>query len=381
MKKVGFIVNPVAGLGGRVGLKGTDTPQIVEEAIKMGATVTSPEKGYRALEKLKGIGQSLELLTCSGDMGENTVKKLGFNFRIAYEAPENTTRNDTVNCARKILNEGADILIFAGGDGTARDICEAVGDKIVVLGVPAGVKMYSSCFAVTPEAAGELALTFLSGQDFDIIDAEVLDVDEELFRKGILSTKLYCYLKTPYEKLRLQGAKVASNEESEKVYQEAIASYLVENLQKGHYYIIGPGTTAKYVLKMLGIESNVLGVDVIFVKETGAVEVVGTDMNEVGILKLISNVDSKKLHLIVTPLGGQGFLLGRGNQQISPAIIDKVGKEGITVIATWNKIRSFDSNCLLLDTGSPDTDRKLEGYYKVVTGYHTFYMLRARSFS
>ncbi|MEM0127996.1 MAG: ATP-NAD kinase family protein [Thermoplasmatales archaeon] len=381
MKRVGFIVNPIAGMGGRVGLKGTDSPQMVVEAMKMGAIMTAPEKGYRALTRLKKVNEPLEVLTCPGKMGEETVRNAGFNYEIVCKVSEITTGSDSIYCSREILRKGADLLIFVGGDGTARNICESVGDKIVALGVPAGVKMYSSCFAVTPEAAGDLALMYLSNEKLETIRAEVLDVDEELFRKGSLSAKLYCYLKIPYESSHIQGSKTPTEGDSEKVQQEAIANQVIEDLQKGHYYIVGPGTTAKEVLKQLAIESNLLGVDIIFVKEDGGIELVGTDMNEELIKNSISGVGSGKLHLIITPLGGQGFLLGRGNQQISPRIIEKIGKEGIIVVATYHKIMTLSTKYLLVDTGSPETDKKLEGYYKAITGYHTFYLIKAKSWS
>jgi len=379
MKKIGLIVNPIAGMGGAVGLKGTDGEEILRRARDLGAIPGSPEKARRALRRITSIKDSVEILTCSGMMGEDEARDESFSLKVVCETGKFTTSSDTKNCAKIMLDEGVDLLIFVGGDGTARDICEIVGERITVLGVPAGVKMYSSCFGITPEASGDLALFYLSGERRDTSLAEVLDVDETMFRKGILSTRLYCYLKIPSGGHLVQNAKASSRPESEKAQREAIAEQVIESLEAGHYYIVGPGTTTKEILKRLGFETNVLGVDILHKRKDGKIELIGSDLNEESIQNVIAKEESGAVHLIVTPLGGQGFILGRGNQQLSSRILEMVGKEGIIIVATESKITSIPHNSLLIDSGNPETDRKLSGYYRIITGYHLFSILEAKS--
>ncbi|MGC8644656.1 MAG: ATP-NAD kinase family protein [Thermoplasmata archaeon] len=378
MKRLGLIVNPVAGMGGPIGLKGTDGPDVLESAMKMGAKQSSPEKALRALNRLREIAGEMEIVTCSSDMGQKISAEAGLNYKVLCTVPDVTSRSDTIRCAKNMREAGVDLLLFVGGDGTARDICEAVGESVTVLGVPAGVKMYSSCFAITPEAAGDLARLYLKSRVSETHLAEVLDVDEEMFRKGTLSTRLYCYLRVPYERSYLQGSKVPTRGEGEVAQQEAIAEQVVDSLQEGHCYIVGPGTTAKSIVRMLGIESNVLGIDMIC-KDGGKVKCVGKDMNEQAILDAISKLGRERIHLIITPLGGQGFILGRGNQQLSPRVMENIRRENIMIVATPEKIRTLSSKHLLIDTGSLQLDRSLEGYYRVITGYRMFFLLRAKS--
>jgi len=377
MKRIGLIVNPIAGMGGSVGLKGTDGGDILEKALNMGAIPLSSEKCLRALNRLKNMAGDVEVLTCSGGMGERIVEKAGLNGRVVCDVPAVTSRSDTIRCAAKMKDE-VSLLMFVGGDGTARDICQAVGESIVVIGVPAGVKMYSACFAINPEAAGDLAAMYLNSTISETSMAEVLDVDEEMFRRGILSTKLYCYLKVPSENTYIQNSKIPTPLD-EASSQEVIAEQVVEMMQEGHCYIIGPGTTPKSIMKKFGLESNVLGVDVVCMKEGAKVECIGCDLNEKDILKSISHLDRDKVHLVVTPLGGQGFIFGRGNQQLSPDVLEKLKKENIVIVATPEKIRSLKSKQLFIDTGSSEIDRELEGYYRIVTGYHMFYLMKATS--
>ncbi|MGC8645621.1 MAG: ATP-NAD kinase family protein [Thermoplasmata archaeon] len=379
MKRLGLIVNPVAGMGGKVGLKGTDGAEIPRIARSMGATQISPERGRRALKRISKINDTLEILTCSGMMGENIARDEGFKLKVVCEVEDVTTASDTKRCAGILRDEGVDLLIFVGGDGTARDICETVGDTITVLGVPSGVKMYSSCFGITPEAAGDLALLHLTREGPKTSLAEVLDVDEEMFRRGVLSTRLYCYLRVPHEASLTQHPKVATQLDSERAQQEAIAEQVIENIEPGHYYIIGPGTTTKEIMKKLGFESNPLGIDIVRVREDGRAELVGTDLNEESIYRIVSGIGKGEAGLIITPLGGQGFIFGRGNQQLSPRIIELIGREGISIVATQNKVASIAQNGMLIDTGSPETDKRLSGYYRVITGYRLFSILEAKT--
>ncbi len=361
MKKLGLIVNPIAGMGGRVGLKGTDGPDILEKAKELGGKSQAQERTKEALQKLESIKVSVELITYPRQMGENAAVEGGFSPKIIGFLPDNqTTAKDTRNAAEDLRDLKVDLLLFAGGDGTARDIYNAVGESMVVLGIPAGVKIHSAVYACSPARAGELAGLYLQGKAKTIQETEVMDIDEDDYRKGRLSAKLYGYLRIPYERRYVQRMKAGSRT-TERYYQEAIASSIIADMSDDYLYIIGPGTTTRAVMERLNLESSLLGVDLVYKKR-----LVGKDLNE---SELLEKIKDKRTKLIITPIGGQGYLLGRGNQQISPEIIQLVGKENIIIIATKHKINSLQGRPLLVDTGDQATDGLLKDYFKVITGY------------
>ncbi|RLI73658.1 hypothetical protein DRO97_07050, partial [Archaeoglobales archaeon] len=160
-KKIGFVVNPIAGMGGKVGLKGTDGKY--KEALKLGAKPIAPLKAVEFLNFLKSYQKMFDLYTYPKMMGEYEALQAGFKpivvGEICEKTKEETTAEDTKNAAKLLMN--SDILVFVGGDGTARDIYEVVKDKIPVLGVPSGVKMHSAVFALNPRAASSVVLNFL----------------------------------------------------------------------------------------------------------------------------------------------------------------------------------------------------------------------------
>ena len=253
-----------------------------------------------------------------------------------------------------------DLLLFAGGDGTARDIHGAVGTYVVVLGIPAGVKVHSAVFARKPAGAGELAALYLQGKAKGTAESEVMDINEEDYRRGILSAKLYGYLRIPRERRHMQSLK-AGSAESERHAQEAIATDIVESMSDDCFYIIGPGTTTRAIMEKLNLEYSLLGVDLVYRRR-----LVGKDLNEKEILEKTKGGRTK---IVVTPIGGQGYILGRGNQQLSPRVIEQAGSENILVAATGRKINSLMGRPLLVDTGDGETDRMFGGYHKIITGY------------
>ncbi|MEM3640431.1 MAG: ATP-NAD kinase family protein [Candidatus Bathyarchaeia archaeon] len=359
-KKLGLVVNPIAGIGGRVGLKGSDGIEIRKRALELGAVPQSLNRTVEALEIIKPIKNDIELITYPSEMGEDAAKKCDFEpIVIGSIVKGKTTSEDTKKAAKEMLHMSTDLILFAGGDGTARDIYDAVGEAVPVLGIPAGVKIQSAVFATSPRSAGELTVLYFHGE-CDTLEAEVMDIDEEAVRQGIVSPKLYGYLKIPFQRRLVQDAKVPSSG-GDREAREAIACEVIDRMMDDCLYIIGPGTTTKAITSKLGLNKTLIGVDVVF-----RGKLIGIDVNEAQLLKLVENHSAK---IIVTPIGGQGYIFGRGNQQISPEVIKKVGKDNIMVIATPEKINSLRGRPLLVDTGDREVDGMLKGYIRVITGY------------
>jgi predicted polyphosphate/ATP-dependent NAD kinase len=361
-KIVGFIVNPVAGMGGAVGLKGTDGKAILAHAIALGAKPVATERAETFLVQLKQVAEHLKLVVGAGEMGEVQAKECGFDCKVVGESKKETTSNDTQSIARIMVELDVDLLVFCGGDGTTRDILKAVDLKVPVLGVPTGVKMHSALFAISPQAAARVTVRFFWG-GLPLREAEVMDVDEQAFRQGRLSAELYGYLLNPYEPHLIQGNKMASPmTENEVENQAAIAIYIIEEMQPNTTYIIGPGTTTRTISDLLDQKKTLLGVDLFQNKK-----MLAKDVNEKQILQVINGKDTK---IIVTPIGGQGFIFGRGNQQISSKVIRQVGIDNIVVIATKSKLDRLKS--LRVDTGDNELDIQLRAQgTRVVTDYKT----------
>lgn len=360
MKTIGLIINPIAGMGGRVGLKGTDGKETLDKAIKLGAIREAPSKAKKALKKLEPLKERLLILTSARDMGENQCKALEFTHELVHNPIHITDSSDTIKAAKIMEERGVDLIIFVGGDGTARDIYNAVENRVVTIGIPAGVKIHSPVYGNTPELAGELALLYLKDGNLHIKEEEVVDIDEEAFRNNMVRTELFGYLKIPYKKEWLQNKK-APTPLGEEASQNAIALDIIDNMTDDIYYLIGPGTTTKAIMDQLNLPNSLLGVDIIKNKS-----IVKMDCNEKDILNVLGNNEGK---LIITPTGGQGYLLGRGNQQISPKVLEKITKESIIIISPNTKIIQLHGNPLLIYTGDENIDKSLQGYYKIKVGY------------
>jgi predicted polyphosphate/ATP-dependent NAD kinase len=360
--KIGFVVNPIAGMGGKVGLKGTDG--VLEKAIALGAMPVAPARAIEFLGQLKATDLPIELVTCPGVMGENQAKAASFPTKtLPMPLKSETTAEDTKAAVKHIIASKADLIVFVGGDGTARDVYDAMQAEngIPVLGVPSGVKMYSGIFTVNPSEAVEVVRAFAK-KTAQIADCEVMDADENAIRRDNFSLRLYGFLKGPFVPMRISGSKQLSPETlDEHENQMAIARFIVEEMDPKGTYILGPGTTVRCVADLLNVEKTLLGVDIYRNKS------VVKDVNEKRIMEEIR--DFQNSWMIVSPIGRQGILLGRGNQQISPKIIRKVGKERIIIAATTRKLRNIDGCVLRVDTGDPEVDELLRGYIKVVTDY------------
>lgn len=354
MGSIGLIVNPLAGIGGRLGLKGSDGAAGLR-ALLSGAPLVSPE---RARAFLAALPQEIRVITPPGKMGSEWVG--GREVEILNCVSPRlwpTSASNTMRCA-ELMEGKVDLLVFVGGDGTARDVLTAIDSRLPVLGVPAGVKVYSAVFAPTPKAAASLAERFLRGE-IETIEREVLDIDEDEYRRGRLSLRLYGYLRVPSSEGSVVGAKVFSQAGDE---LEGLATYIAESMESDVLYILGPGKTTEAIAEKLGVRKTPLGVDAIY---NGAL--IGKDLDERGILELLSRYPRAKI--IVSPIGGQGFVLGRGNQQLSPAVIKRVGVENIIIVSAKSKLSQIRE--LIFDTGDEEIDGFFakKRYVRVVVGY------------
>ncbi|MEE9600508.1 MAG: ATP-NAD kinase family protein [Thermoplasmata archaeon] len=368
MKRVGFLVNPIAGMGGRVGLKGTD--DVLEEAIAMGAEPVAPGRAVEALQFIREFNtpQEIHWLTCGSPMGETELEAAAFrldSYEVLYEPGELTVAEDTVRAARTIVEAGAEILLFCGGDGTARDILDSIDARLPILGIPSGVKMHSAVFGVSPEAAAVTLNRFLSGS-LSLGEAEVIDLDEARYRMGEWSLQLYGLAVTPQEPNLVQMGKLMVEEVADEAIREEMADYLRELMEEKPetLFVFGPGGTTYGICRHLGLETTLLGIDAVL---NG--KLVGRDLNEDGLLRLLEN--RQEARLVISPIGAQGFILGRGNLQLSPEVLRMIGLPNILVVATPSKLRV--TPYLRVDSSDRDLDSHLlkKGHLLVIVGYRT----------
>jgi len=358
MMLVGLVINPVAGMGGSVGLKGTDGKDVYQEALRRGAKPISEE---RAIVALRSIPASLDVqfVTASGEMGEHALTLAGIPFRIVYDLPGETSPFETMEACDRFVQNGVSLIVFCGGDGTARDVLDVVGDRTPIIGIPAGVKMHSGVFLNTPSGLGPLLIAFLNG-GYRTVLTEVADVDESAVRKGLISDRVYGYAPTIVVDRLTQPTKgevMGMTDEEEK---EEIAQYFVENMETDMLYILGPGTTTKAIADAMGQEKTLLGIDV-YSDRT----IVLRDVDETKLIdELVTRSNAK---IVVTPIGLQGFIFGRGNQPISAEVIRKVGIDNIRIVATPTKLSNITS--LRVDTGNAEMDTLLKGFHRVLVGY------------
>ncbi|MDO8123490.1 MAG: ATP-NAD kinase family protein [Candidatus Hermodarchaeota archaeon] len=371
-RRIGFLINPIAGMGGRVGLKGTDG--VVEKAQQLGAQPVSPDRAVqflRAFLRLHFNGSELEWVTCPEPMGARVLLEAGITPEVVpMELDTETQAEDTRRGIELFCEREVELIVFVGGDGTARDILDALGESknVLVLGVPAGVKMYSGIFAVSPEAAAGVVIDWLKGET-TAEPFEIMDANEEAIRSDQFAIELYGYLHGPLVPTRMPGAKFTSpTTVNERENQEAVARTIIEDMVEGDTYILGPGSTVRAVTKQLGIEKTLLGVDLY---QKGKIHL---DVNEQQLLELVP--DFLQTWIIVSPIGNQGILFGRGNQQISPNIIRRIPPEQILVVATHSKIGSLAERGLHVDTGDSDIDKLLSGYIRVLVDYRTWRMVK-----
>lgn len=354
--RIGFVVNPIAGMGGRVGLKGTDGK--VAEARRRGAEPRAPDRACRALEAIgerfgptgadgADVGTGLDLLTWGGAMGADATRAAGFEPTVLGASDDDTSAADTERAVAAFVEAGVDLVVFVGGDGTAGDVAAAVeGTETPILGVPAGVKVYSSVFAVSPEDAAEILRTFERTER-----REVMDIDEDDYREGEVSPELRAIARVPVAEAlqsskQLGGGNVA-----------ALAAGVADDISGSHKTVVlGPGSTIGAIKSELGFSGSPIGVDV---WRDG--EVIVLDATEADLLDVLDPDGDNTI--VVSPIGGQGFVFGRGNPQLSPAVIRRCDVE---VVASASKLDTIGE--LRVDTDDRDLDAELRGWTKVRIG-------------
>ena len=359
---IGLVVNPVAGIGGPAGLVGSDGRATQQRARERGATEQSSDRAVAALSVIAEANPQARVLTVAGVMGEDAVRRAGLApvlvKRTEGSTPDrDTTGADTTSAARDLAAAGASLVLFAGGDGTARDVARGLPVGTAALGIPAGVKMYSGVFGVSPRAAGAVASQWLAG-NLPLVDREVLDIDEAALRSTRVEPRLVGMLSVPYTSGRTQARKASSSAGDVGELREA-ALGVVAQLRPGVRYLLGPGGTLAQVAKVLGVEKTPLGVDVLL---DGKIVLANASEQE-----LLEEIQRGPSQAVVTIIGGQGFLLGRGNQQLSARVLRALGNDPLIVVATPQKLIDLGGRPLLVDTGDTDLDASLSGFVRVTT--------------
>lgn len=384
---IGLVLNPLAGVGGPAALKGSDGVDLYKLATKLGYESKVANRVSRTFEMLASCFHEFRVITVSGAMGADLCEKIfehqpdfDFEVGVAFELESRLTEPfHTIEATRQLVDAGVDIVLFAGGDGTAINVHDALDAdaRQLVLGIPCGVKMHSGVFAVSPEAAGIVLRQLIEGELVGVTSREVRDIDEAALRAGTLNAQYYGEMWVPEQHRYIQAVKQGGLEVEELVLEE-IAAGLVEQIQLGGVYIVGAGTTTAAIMNKLDLPNTLLGIDVI---DDG--RVVLSDVSEETLFGFLdaklssagSGVATTKL--LVTPIGGQGHLFGRGNQQVSPRILALIGRENLLVVATKSKLENLAQPGeqekkgirLLVDTGDRVFDASLCGLMPVVTGY------------
>ncbi len=353
---LGLVVNPVAGMGGRLGLHGTDDGALAE-ALSRGAEAVAPDRARRALARLGDLAPGLTVLAADGAMGADhlgAAGSAGWDVATLPVRAGATDASDTRGVVAEMVRAGVRLVLFVGGDGTARDVAASVHGAVPVLGVPAGVKMHSGVFGVTPDAAGLAAARFLADPErWRTRTAEVVDADDS----G--DVRLFGTVQVPAVPSAVQPAKGTSASGSDD--GAGLGREVAAEMEQGRLYLLGPGTTVARVGDALGLPASVLGVD-------GVLDgrLVARDAGETELLDVLSR--HPRATLVLGVVGGQGFLLGRGNQQLSPAVLGEIGLEDIVILATPATVATLEEPVLHIDIDDPDLAASLVGYRRVRTG-------------
>jgi len=373
--KIGFVINPFAGIGGAVALKGSDGEATVEQALERGAIPQAENRALLAIQSMmsKTPVDDVQFYCAAKNMGEDVLQQLALPCHVIYQGQQKSSATDTKDTIKHFVEQAVDLIVFAGGDGTARDVLDVLVNElhstIPVVGIPAGVKIHSAVYALTPVYAGEMISLLIAGEAMTLQEAQVMDLDEEAFRQGQVKTQCYGYLSVPVDNTRMQLIKQGGLNQHEITVQD-IASDIIETMEEDVYYLIASGSTTAEIMNQLTLDNTLLGIDIVYNQQ-----LIASDVDENTILKTINNQSAK---IVVTIIGGQGHIFGRGNQQLSSKVIRQVGKENIIIIASNEKLHSLDKRPMISDTGDINLDKQLAGLYSVITGYQqkTLYKLQ-----
>ena len=366
MLSVGLIVNPVAGIGGPAAQKGSDGDDAQRLAQDRGYASASHRRTRAALRSAGEMLGHVRWTTWGANMGARALAGLVPRFHtLGGPVHERTDASDTAAAARAMLARGVDLIVFAGGDGTARVLLEVLGaqDRTVpVIGIPTGVKMHSGVFATSPSAAGELLAALVRGGLVSAVEAQVRDQDEEALRSGGMSVRYFGEMWVPSQGGFLQHTKV-SGRESEALAVAEIVADVMERLQGPA--LLGPGGTCAAIKEELGMQPTLLGFDA-WDSDTTL-----NDLDQQGIDAWCAGLATPAT-LILSFTRGQGFLLGRGNQQLGPRVLLTIGRAGLWVVGTRTKLSSLEGRPLLIDVDDERVQREFSGLLPIVAGYQDY---------
>ncbi|MFT7388914.1 MAG: putative polyphosphate/ATP-dependent NAD kinase [Candidatus Endobugula sp.] len=368
MLTIGLVINPYAGIGGPMALKGSDNIDI-DEVLSQGGQCLSSSRVAVTLAKLGEKASKVRWLTAPSKMGEDLLKQHGFAVTVVGEIEaQHTTAKDTERLVTQLIDAGIDLLLFAGGDGTARNVVNACqssrNEALLVLGIPAGVKMHSGVYAVSPQAAAEVLHLLI---DNDVVSTgiqEVRDIDEEALRAGQLNSRYYGELRVPNDQRYVQQVKNSGRQNEDEIQLE-IAAGVVDDMDNETLYIIGCGTTPKAIMDELHLPNTLLGVDVVLGREVIAMDVSALCLESL----LLEQYPHHPAKLLITAIGGQGHIIGRGNQQISAKVLRRITQHNTVVLITPSKLAELVHRPLLMDSGDALLDREWAGLMTVHTGY------------
>jgi predicted polyphosphate/ATP-dependent NAD kinase len=375
MLTIGLVINPYAGIGGPMALKGSDNIDI-EAVLSSGGQCLSSQRAGVALASLRDQQSAIRWLTAPSIMGENVLKACGFSAEVIGELANglpnhslsgHSNAEDTERLVAELIEAGIDLLLFVGGDGTARNVVNACNasrhEQQLVLGIPAGVKMHSGVYAVSPQAAGEVLQLLVNNDVVSTGLQEVRDIDEDALREGKLNSRYYGELRVPNDQRYVQQVKNTSRQNEDEIQLE-IAAGIVDDMDHETLYIIGCGTTPKAIMDELGLPNTLLGVDVVLGRELIAIDVTAPQLEG-----LLEQYPHHPVVLLITAIGGQGHIIGRGNQQLSATVLRRVTKPQTVILITPSKLAELEHRPLLMDSGDVALDAQWAGLITVHTGY------------